>query len=53
MVEAIGKVGRALGMVTIAEWVESAAVLTELERIGVDCAQGYHLGKPQPLAQLP
>jgi diguanylate cyclase (GGDEF)-like protein/PAS domain S-box-containing protein len=52
MVEAISKVGRALGIATVAEWVESEAVLDELKRIGVDFAQGYHLARPQPLAEL-
>jgi diguanylate cyclase (GGDEF)-like protein/PAS domain S-box-containing protein len=53
MVEAIGKVGRALGIATVAECVESEAVLTELRRIGVDFAQGFHLAPPLPIAQLP
>ena len=52
MVEAISKVGRALGISTVAEWVEDEAVLSELERIGVDFAQGYHLALPAPIAQL-
>jgi diguanylate cyclase (GGDEF)-like protein/PAS domain S-box-containing protein len=52
MVEAISKVGRALGIATVAEWVESEAVLDELKRIGVDYAQGYHLARPMPLSQL-
>ena len=52
MVEAISKVGRALGIATVAEWVEDEAVLAELERIGVDFAQGYHLALPAPIAQL-
>jgi EAL domain-containing protein (putative c-di-GMP-specific phosphodiesterase class I) len=53
MVEAIGKVGRALGIATVAECVESEAVLSELRRIGVDFAQGYHLAQPLPIAKLP
>ncbi len=53
MVEAIGKVGRALGIATVAECVESEAVLDELKRIGVDYAQGYHLAQAVPIAQLP
>jgi diguanylate cyclase (GGDEF)-like protein/PAS domain S-box-containing protein len=53
MVEAIGKVGRALGIATIAECVETQAVLTELKRIGVDFAQGFYLAQPLPIAQLP
>ena len=53
MVEAISKVGRALGIATVAECVESEAVLTELKRIGVDFAQGFHLAPPLPVSQLP
>jgi diguanylate cyclase (GGDEF)-like protein/PAS domain S-box-containing protein len=53
MVEAISKVGRALGIATVAECVESQAVLEELKRIGVDFAQGFHLAQPLPVAQLP
>ena len=52
MVEAIGKVGRALGIATVAECVETQAVLEELKRIGVDYAQGFYLARPAPIAQL-
>jgi diguanylate cyclase (GGDEF)-like protein/PAS domain S-box-containing protein len=52
MVEAISKVGRALGIATVAECVESEPVLAELRRIGVDYAQGFHLAHPLPIAQL-
>jgi diguanylate cyclase (GGDEF)-like protein/PAS domain S-box-containing protein len=52
MVEAISKVGRALGIATVAECVESEAVLDELKRIGVDFAQGFFVAIPQPIAQL-
>jgi diguanylate cyclase (GGDEF)-like protein/PAS domain S-box-containing protein len=48
MVEAIAQVGRTLGIYTIAEDVDSPAVLAELERIGVDFAQGSHLVSPHP-----
>ena len=53
MVEAIAKVGKALGIATVAECVESREVLTELERIGVDYAQGHFLARPQPVLQMP
>jgi len=53
MVEAIGKVGRALGIATVAECVETEAVLEELKRIGIDHAQGFFLAHPLPIAQLP
>jgi diguanylate cyclase (GGDEF)-like protein/PAS domain S-box-containing protein len=52
MVEAISKVGRALGIATIAEWVESEPVLDELKRIGVDFAQGHLLAEPRPISEL-
>lgn len=50
MVEAICKVGHELGIATVAERVESGAVLTELERIGIDYAQGFHIARPVPVA---
>jgi diguanylate cyclase (GGDEF)-like protein/PAS domain S-box-containing protein len=53
MVEAIGKVGSALGIATVAECVETEAVLDELKRIGVDFAQGSYLAHPLPIGQLP
>ncbi|HET9106383.1 MAG TPA: EAL domain-containing protein [Steroidobacteraceae bacterium] len=52
MVEAICKVGRTLGIETVAECVESQAVLNELERIGIDYAQGYFLAMPEPIEKL-
>jgi diguanylate cyclase (GGDEF)-like protein/PAS domain S-box-containing protein len=52
MVEAISQVGRALGIATVAECVESAEVLAELEKIGLDFAQGFHVAKPRPVAEF-
>ncbi|HEY3731282.1 MAG TPA: EAL domain-containing protein [Steroidobacteraceae bacterium] len=52
MVEAISRVGRALGIATIAEKVESAAVFAELRRLGVQFAQGYFVAKPCPVETL-
>jgi diguanylate cyclase (GGDEF)-like protein/PAS domain S-box-containing protein len=52
MVEAICKIGRSLGIFTVAECVESETVLAELKRIGVDFAQGYYLARPQPIVEL-
>jgi EAL domain-containing protein (putative c-di-GMP-specific phosphodiesterase class I) len=52
MVEAIGKVGKALGIETVAECVESQAVLDELARLGIDYAQGYFLARPEPIDRL-
>lgn len=37
-----------LGIRTIAKCVESAGILERLRELGVDYAQGYHFGLPQP-----
>jgi diguanylate cyclase (GGDEF)-like protein/PAS domain S-box-containing protein len=51
-VETINRIGQVMGMETIAEFVESEAILRELERIGVDYAQGFGIAKPAPLDSL-
>ncbi len=53
MVEAIGQVGRAMGVRTIAERVESAEVLLELGRLGIGYAQGYHIAEPRSISAFP
>ena len=53
MVEAISQVGRAMGIHTIAERVESAEVLTELGRLGIGFAQGFFLAAPRPAQDFP
>ena len=49
MVEAINNIGHVMGIKTIAEFVETEAVADELRRMGVDYAQGYWIGRPEPL----
>jgi ammonium transporter, Amt family len=46
MVEAINQIGHVMQIQTIAEWVEDEETLKMLRQIGVDFAQGYHVGKP-------
>ncbi|TVQ50640.1 MAG: EAL domain-containing protein, partial [Gammaproteobacteria bacterium] len=53
MVDAINKVGLAMGIQTIAERVESGEVLARLAEIGIGYAQGYHIAVPRPVAELP
>ena len=53
MVEAISQVGRAMGIQTIAERVESAEVLAELARLGIGFAQGYHIAEPRSIEGFP
>lgn len=41
-----------LGMDVVAEGIESEAVRAKLVEIGCDFGQGWHLGRPAPLAEL-
>jgi EAL domain-containing protein (putative c-di-GMP-specific phosphodiesterase class I) len=45
------RVSAELGYRTIAEYVEGEGTLDLLRSYGVDLAQGFHLGRPVPLAQ--
>ena len=54
MVKSINEIGHTMGKRTVAESVENAAILQKLKErgIGVDYAQGYHIGRPKPIAEL-
>ena len=43
------EVARVLGVQTVAEFVDDEAVLTRVRELGFDFAQGFHIGRPQPL----
>lgn len=47
MVEAINRIGHVMKIATIAEGVESEALLKRLGEIGIDYAQSYCLGRPE------
>lgn len=51
MVEAIHRVGRVMGIKTIAEFVENQEILACIRAIGVDYAQGYGIAKPSLLEE--
>jgi diguanylate cyclase (GGDEF)-like protein len=51
IVSGIARAAQTLGIVTIAEHVETAAVADRLRELEVTYGQGFHLGRPQPLAQ--
>ena len=46
MVKAINEVGKAMGIETIAERVESKEVLEKLSELGIAYAQGYYIARP-------
>ena len=52
MVKSINEIGQVMGKLTVAEYVENQAILDKLREIGVDYAQGYGVGRPQPLEKL-
>lgn len=49
IVRSMVDVARLLGVRTVAEFVESAALLEQIRELGIDSAQGYHVGLPRPL----
>ena len=49
MVASIKEVAKAMGMTTVAEFVESDATMAQLGRIGIDFAQGFSVSAPKPL----
>ena len=49
MVDIINQLGHVMGLKTIAEFVENEDIMKALRRLGVDFAQGYHIGRPVSL----
>jgi diguanylate cyclase (GGDEF)-like protein len=52
LVTAVVGVARELGMRTVAEQVDRPELVDVLRELGVHDGQGYHLGRPRPLAAL-
>jgi len=52
LVQGIVDIARGLGISVVAEWVERASQVDALARLGVRVAQGFHLGRPEPLTAL-
>jgi diguanylate cyclase (GGDEF)-like protein len=48
LVQAINDIGHTLGVMTIAEFVESEDIIAKLIELGVDYAQGYAVARPSP-----
>jgi diguanylate cyclase (GGDEF)-like protein len=47
-VRCIVELAHGLGTATIAEWVEDDATLQLVRQLGIDYAQGFHIGRPVP-----
>ncbi len=52
MIKAIAQLAKAMGMETVAEYVETDALRVRMADLGVDYGQGFAMGKHQPLEQL-
>ena len=52
VVEAIVSIARGMGKKTVAEFVADEETVGLLRDIGVDCAQGYHIGIPKPASEV-
>ena len=52
MVNSTIQLAHSLGRKVVAEGVESQEILDELKRMRCDIVQGYHTGRPVPLAEL-
>jgi len=50
--EAVIRLGAALGVSVVAEGVEDEAVAARLGELGCPLAQGYHFGRPVPVAEI-
>ncbi|TQM78104.1 PAS domain S-box-containing protein/diguanylate cyclase (GGDEF)-like protein [Saccharothrix saharensis] len=52
LVAGIVQIARGLGLSAVAEWVERPAQVDALVRLDVGIGQGFHLGRPLPLAHV-
>ena len=52
VVDAIVSIARGMGKKTVAEFVGDEESARLLRKIGVDHAQGYHIGMPRPVSEL-
>jgi diguanylate cyclase (GGDEF)-like protein len=51
-VKAVVDLAKALGIETVAEYVETEAIAHAVRKLGIDYAQGYAYGKPEPFDKL-
>ncbi|MDP6616507.1 MAG: EAL domain-containing protein [Gammaproteobacteria bacterium] len=52
MVSAIAEIARVMGLETVAEYVEDESTLKAIREMGVNWAQGYHVGEPMRLSYV-
>ncbi len=47
IVKSMNDICRAMDKLTVAEFVETGATMHILEQMGIDCLQGYYIGRPE------
>jgi diguanylate cyclase (GGDEF)-like protein/PAS domain S-box-containing protein len=52
ILHSVRNICRMLGKKTVAEFVENQEILDKLREVGIDYAQGHHIGRPQLLTSL-
>ena len=52
VVEAVVRLGAALGVSVVAEGIEDQAVATRLAQLGCPLGQGFLFGRPKPITEL-
>ncbi len=52
MVTSSNNIAHSMQLKTIAEFVENQSILEEVQRLGIDYVQGYHICKPFPITEL-
>ena len=52
MVEAMCRIGQTMKLTMVAEFVGDDETRDALMRIGIDYVQGFHIGKPVPVADI-
>lgn len=52
LVSAIVEIAKIMNIETVAEYVENETILEVTRELGIDWAQGFHIGKPQRLRDL-
>ncbi len=51
-IQAIAQLARAMSLTTVAEYVETEEIRQRVAQLGVDYAQGFAIGRPQPLSDV-
>ncbi|MGB5347065.1 MAG: EAL domain-containing protein, partial [Woeseia sp.] len=52
IIESVCKIAGVINARTVAEYVENDLILQRMKQRGIDFAQGYRFGKPQPLSKI-